>query len=499
MIHPDQFIKDTKLYYIFSKLKRSEHTRLHYYLLNPDIQRRKGAKLLTILTQRAIDGKWKSTTLGDLLAAIQGKRTANQYNSLIKEMSYAKDLLLQCFPVAMGDSTSSLQSVQTLEELFNRNGTKYFEYMLKIASKQVDNPENDAQFASKFSFELLRYQFELQEKGRKPTVNLNGVLQSIDLQFVFQKLKYSCIALNQDRILATQHDYGILSPILKVIENQQEQLTPILQAYASVYYLLTDQNSKAHFLNLKKILQIDSAKLKGNRSSKRIFLEDQTEKSILHKYFENHCIRKINLGDLSFLPELACLYKSQLSDHSIMNGQNSIEPETFKNITVALAENGDLKAASQFVETYSSKLTDSGLQKPVYLFCTGIVYFFQGKFNLAKKTLEEVLECRLDIFLDLDTRSWLLKINAETRNYDQLTIMIQNFRVQIDRKRKILKTRINRYAEFRKFMQEYLSIIECTPEKRVQKLGKLREAMVGKSSRFNCRWLQKKLASDFPG
>lgn len=298
--------------------------------------------------------------------------------------------------------------------------------------------------------EYYYYQYSLQqeeflfanEKNRLEEKNVQEVLDSFDIFYILNKLKYAVTALTHQNIFSTTYQLHLIAPVLQHILNHDLLEYPHIAAYYYSYNALIDSNDTASFFRLKELLLTQAT----------IFeVEDLKQ---LHILAINFCIKHLNMGAEGFVAEIYTLYKSGL-EKAIFIENGYISRFTYKNIVAIGLKSNDYSWVKTFIEGYAIYLN------PKYK--SSYFDYNIAKWHYSQKDYKSAMHIFLtldntDRILIMDSKVTLLKIYYEIQEYDALDALLDSFNVYIKRSKGLSAYLKKSYLNLIHYLQKVIQI-----------------------------------------
>ncbi|MBS1623891.1 MAG: hypothetical protein JST83_07725 [Bacteroidetes bacterium] len=262
--------------------------------------------------------------------------------------------------------------------------------------------------------------------------HLSATMQSLDIYYVIQKLKYYASALHYQKFLNTPSEILHMAVVLEMAALSPLRDVPLIRIYLAIIHTLQEKDGADNFELLRRLL------------SEHVQLFPVTEVEQLYAFAVNYCIRMINQGDLSYVQKILSLYKQQLKD-GLLTHSGSMSPWEFKNIVTIALRAKELKWTMDFIETYTAYIParDRG---NAYTFNTARYAFAAGKYDRVLELLRSVDYD--DVFYQLDAKATLMKTYYELGEYQPLQSLGESFRILLRRKKLISDTQRAVYGNF---------------------------------------------------
>ncbi len=367
-------------------------------------------------------------------------------------------------PIAQKISISNWYRKKGLNSLFqtNINETKA---ILKNTGLEDDQ---FYRFTHQIEFEI--YEHHLTD--RTSELNLQPLNDSLDLSFLIEKLKKTCLLLSHQAVYKVNYQTGLLTPILQHIENQPSVLEkPAVAVYYYCYLLQTQPNEAAHFDTFKRLI------------IEHFAIFNSADIRVLYLLAVNYCIKKHNAGDEKYAFQGLELYKKALKDDFILEN-GVLSRFSYRNIVAWALLEKDYDWTEKFINGYKNNL-ERTYRDSMYSFCLARLEFSRKNYQAALLLLQKA-EYR-DILLGLAAKVILLKIYYETSEYDVLEAHLNSMKAYIIRKR-VLGYHKTNYQNIISYAKKLMLLSANTLE-----INQLREAIEQESILTEKEWFLEQL------
>lgn len=243
----------------------------------------------------------------------------------------------------------------------------------------------------------------------------------LDRFYLVRKLQLCCEIFNVQNVFAHEHQIFLLDEILTHLENRSYDDVPVIVIYFRILMTLRESEKEEHYHILRSLL---------------IQHEDvvtKQEQRDMYKYVLNYCIKKINLGNISWQKELFDIYKVTLQSRILLT-EGVLSHRDFKNIITISLRQRELAWAEEAIPLYLPQL-DAKERDNARMYNTANLLFHKGDFSGALRLLQQVDFS--DIFYDLDARSIVLKTWFELDEEDSFEYHAAAFRTFLKRNKSV--------------------------------------------------------------
>ncbi|MEM1322442.1 MAG: hypothetical protein AAGG75_19420 [Bacteroidota bacterium] len=389
--------------------------------------------------------------------------------------------VIEQFIVQHFTSTQTIdhQLVQ-LRFLRERGLAHHFDLTIKrIRRAQQKRTERGAVFYRQ-QFELAR-EVMLKESRRRlrgSDLNLPQVHQSLDIDYLVNKLEYACHLLAQSK----HHLPLEAAPHLTFLQYLQPALAaghyadiPQVQLYfAALQWLQEEKEPSASF----------TKELKKYRHA----LPADQLKSI-HTLYRNYCVRKYNEGEEKYLHYLYDIYCMSLEEGLLFNNGGLLQ-STMQNMVSIGLKLRKYDWVHQFLQQYRDQIVDTTAPEEVYSFNL-------ARYHFALRQFEEALDCMPteyeDLYYKIEARLLEVKIYYE-QDSELLDHKMQACKVYLHRISNALLPKVQQegFNNFIDFLKQICHPRTFKNEKRIEKL----QAKLAATKVITDReWLAEKLAT----
>ncbi len=381
-------------------------------------------------------------------------------------------------------SSSAWEGFFQLKALEKLGEQENYKALLRKLEK-LQEPETQSELKLQCEFQSHRHHTQLAKSSRPKVPSTLQAHKAIDTEFATQKLRWACLARNQDLVLGTESHQEIhfLSEVINWARGHLSQLPLVAVLYLKFWEVLSEEEDMDRFHDFRKTL------LQGQSR-----IEEQEARKLTQLYI-NHLVRLINRGGKVWQRELAEFYKSGLKERLFhdSSGEVGLNPQHFKNIVFFMAKAGEL----EWLENEASQCL-SELPKPhqerAGLFFRGAFFFFSQDYSASIKALHELVNSPDDIFYLLDGRLLLIKGLYELgKREDDLPGELESFRKYLSRnEQKIPAARISKYEAFHLHVKRLARLDGDLPAQARLKASKMREEL-SEQQGAHLDWVREKL------
>jgi hypothetical protein len=341
------------------------------------------------------------------------------------------------------------QKLQLAEAYRRKNLTKAFFQHIHQAERQLQKEtyRNPDYFRRLLDCQTAKTTYLTQTK-RTEELELQLISDTIDQQFLLQKLRHACTLLTHQRVYQKQYRFGLLQFLLGHIEEEGFLEIPSIALYYYCYQFLSHDRLDDFYRFQRSIF--DHASLFPPEEMRDLYL-----------LAINFCIRKLNAGDESFASSGLDLYRQALKAGLLLeNGR--LSRFTFNNIVAFAMRSNALDWLDEFLEDYESYL------EPRYREST--IRFNQARLAYVRKDYDRsayLLQTTnfKDLVNSLIAKTTLLKIYYEQHEWDVLENQIERFKNFI-RRRELSDYHQQNYRNILRYLQRLTRLLPGDKEEK---------------------------------
>lgn len=471
-------MKDSKLVQLFETLDSPLRAKLRKFLQSPYHNRREDVlRLFEFLLKQGKDGHWDKKKAWTFCYP-----NLSQYHD--GDMRCLMTFLLKCIEAFL--IAEQLQQDNAQQELY-----------LSQAYHALQLPQQAQQHLEKLGIYLdkqptrnsdyLRQYFEIQQAQhyftedlhRDAPRNLQLWADTLEHQFIAEKLKQTCELLAHQTVYKIEYDLGMLPMLIQYVQSKETILLqqPAIALYYYYYQASTVFNTQESEMYFK--LYIDAL-------LQSTYYFPQKELKALYTMALNYAIRKVNVSyNQYYMEQLFMLYKSGL-EHAILLENNQLSRFAYKNIVGVALQLEQYDWVKQFIAHYTTLLPKL-YQKSYESYVQGKLYFAQRNYTKALEHLQYV-EYE-DIFLNLGARVMQLKIYYELGEYMVLDSFLQSFKVFVLRKKRVLGYHYDNFKNIIQLVRRLMNL----PFQSKKKKAKLYNTILQMDTLTEKEWLLKQL------
>lgn len=439
-----------KLIQLLQSLSTKEWKRLTEYVSSPFFNKNKRViKLLGLLKK----GHPSYTNLNKEKLFRQIFTDKPSYNdALLRALMTDLTKLVEDFMVYIHyEQEVYLQKQWLLKELLNRLLFDLFEKKMKTIYKWYDKQNANAPlfFFHQSQLRQLSYEYTTITNHRAVEHDLQKAINHLDHYFLAEKLRYAWIALNRQKVLATEYDLGYFFKDIKQLEQQVDfDKYPIIHIYYGLVLLLQNVDAEAQFQKLEKLLlQYDT-----------LFSKEELRQ--FYGVLINYCNWQFINGEQAYVYKALALFKIMLQKGMLYRGNNvDISPHNFMNMVTVGLKAKDFEWVKQFIKEQQQYLQEK-YRKVVPVHSLAAWHFAQKNYAAMLDELRTIQFSDFE-FIDytyyLDYRVLLSKTYYELKEWDLLLSNMEAFRIYLRNNKSFTANKKKAYNNFINILKKMIN------------------------------------------
>lgn len=333
----------------------------------------------------------------------------------------------------------------------SRQLDRAFRLTIEAARKQqINAPYRNSSFLrEQLLLEQEQYYYLVGQKWSKE-LNLQETADALDLSYIADKLRISCLMLSHQGYRTVSYDMGNLASVMTYVEMKGLLKEPAVAVYYYGYKALTEPENESHFNELEGVIFE-----KGH-------LFPLVEVRELYLLAINYCISRINAGFEPYLRKAFQFYKAGF-EKEILLENGLITKISFGNAVANALRIKEFDWAENFIQKFQVNLEEKHRQSMVH-FNLARLYFEKGDYGKAQQLLSKFEYD--DMVLNLVAKTMLLKIYYEEEEYNAFESLLESMRAYLKRKEAISPSHRMVYKNLLSMMRK---LIHLNPYSKTQK------------------------------
>ncbi len=402
------------LFEIVADFEQKEYKYIQNWLQSPIHNKRQDvSKLFDLLIKPAN----KNVTKENLYRFIYPKTDYD--DARMRQVMFFLQKELENYLIYQAVKEDKLFSVRTLAHVYQKKKlAKPFVKTMKKANRVLKQYAYRNRHHLRYEHLLLEEEYEFTSaRGRFQELNLQSLSDTLERNFLAEKLRHACMMLSHARVFKKDYEMGMLAVALDYVEQRDWLDHPAISLYYYSYRALTEPDRQWFDWLLKDMSKWQS-----------VLPNDEAREILLLAI--NFCIGKINEGDKTYYQQVLPLYRKGVEDGTLlMNGL--ISRYTFINIVSAALHEKDYLWTEKLLKEYSHLLEERFRQSTVNLSYISL-YYARKKYEQAMPLINETVFD--DILMGLFAKSFMAKIYFELEEDTVLESFIDSFLAYLRRK-----------------------------------------------------------------
>lgn len=412
-------MEKSRLITIFNTFSKKEIRDLRKWLLSPAHNQREDVLALFEYLAKNNDGNAFALSKESVFAAIFSGETFD--DARLRQAMYFLLKAIEEFLIYHELRNDDVRSLTALARVYRkRKLEKLFQPAIndaKAANSQYPF-RNENYLRNNFLLQLEELAY-VEAQRRTVKMNLQEVADALEITFLADKLRYSCMMLAHQAVYKTDYDMGVLDQVLTYIETKHLLDIPAIAIYYYGYKANTDRLDISHFQNLK------------NQVLKNGKLFPSSELRDIYLMTINYLINRMNAGDASITGELFEFYKQGLEQHVLFEN-DTLSRFTFRNIASLGLKQGEFGWVEDFINKYQKYLEERHRDS--------IVHFSKANLAFEKRdyvtAMQQLIQVEYDdILMNLNAKRMLIKMFYEEEETDALDSLLDSLRTYMQRKK----------------------------------------------------------------
>ena len=474
-----------QLIQIIKSFDRREMSRFREFVQSPYHNKHKDVQALVTYLSDCFpvfnDENCNRKILENLL--FSKKKSSNQLSPVF---TYTLRLLEQFLIIEQLREEEGAASMYLLRRLRERKLDRY--YQKKLHKREIDlqqHPYRDGQFylqSYRFASESDFYYIELSQQASDDF--LQAKQDYLEYFFLCEKLKDACEMKLRSRILQVNYKAGLLPDLLPKIEKNLEaysKVPPIL-LYYQLFQVLNSGEQKHYFAVLPLL-----------KDYQQLF--PKSERQIIYNYLLNFCIAQINAGHPEFLRHSFELYREQLDQQLLEDGEGNLYEWHFKNIVTVGIRLQEMDWTKQFIEASKNKLRPT-IAENAYAYSLAAYYYAIQEYEAVLPLLMKVEFT--NIRYNLDAKALLLRTYYDLDEYEAFLSLFDAFRQYVKRNKQVTDIQQRGYSNLFRLAKRAFVLKNrkefSKKEEHASAVGQLQKQLDNTSPVYNLGWLKEKVA-----
>lgn len=304
-------------------------------------------------------------------------------------------------------------------------------------------------------------------------LNLQSVSDKLDVTFVADKLRQSCLMLAHQSVYKKEdYETGILKQVLEFVQTKDFLDYPAIAIYYYTYLTQTEKENESHFQNLKREI------------SEHGHLFPFYELRDIYILATNYCIGRLNAGLRNYARESFELFRQGL-EQKILLDEGRLSRYTFINVVTIGNMLEEYDWIERFIYEYKDYLEEK-YRDDIFHYSLARLHFEKGEYEEAIQLFNHMEYD--DILMNLNAKMMLFKMLYEQGDLDVVESLLESIRNYLVRKKVIGYHRDN-YKNIVRLTQKLLKVNPFSTAQR----KKLQQEIETAQPLAERKWLLKQL------
>jgi hypothetical protein len=313
---------------------------------------------------------------------------------------------------------------------------------------------NELYYRTNYLLQQEQY-LALSEQKRLAELNLQEMTDALDIAYLVDKLRQSCIMLSHKQVYNVDYDFELTDFAISYIEGRPELLAlPAISIYYHTYKTIGQEDGQEKNFKALKRTMFEHGHLFTNAEIRDIYL-----------LAINYCIQQLNAGRRDYIKESFDLYRKGLEERILIEN-NILSRWTFRNVVAAGLYLKKYDWVYAFIQDYQ-RFLEKRHRESMVDFNLAKLYFEKGDYAKARPLLMQFDFD--DILMTLNAKTMLLKMYYEEEEFDVLESLLESMRNYVQRK-KVIGYHKSNYRNIIRYTRRLLRVNPYDREAK-QKLG----------------------------
>ncbi|MDX1942920.1 MAG: hypothetical protein SFU99_20320 [Saprospiraceae bacterium] len=331
---------------------------------------------------------------------------------------------------------------------------------------------NEAYLRNEYLLQQEKYMFHEGKEHTTKRMNLQEVSDALDMTFIAEKLRQSCLMLAHQAVYRADYQMRFLKELIEYVHNSDLMQVPSIAIYYYSYRMLSERDNPMYFEELKKQIEQNG----------HLFPNSETQ--VIYVAAINYCIGRLNLGEEKYFREAFELYRRGLEE-KILIQNDTIDPYTFTNVSAISLKLKEFKWLDHFIHNFKDYL-EAQHRENFFQFNLARLRYEQKDYDAAMRLLAQTDFD--DILINLNAKVMLFKMYYELEEIDAMESLLVSMRAYLQRKKIMGYGRSN----YQNFIRYSAKLLRVSPYNSAQK-DKLRQQISSADRVAERDWLLKQL------
>lgn len=369
-------MQNSKLIEILRTLETKELTRFKEYVHSPFFNKHKVvSKLCNYILSFAPKFDHYKLSKEAIFKHLFPKETYN--STTIYTYTSNLLLLLTDYLATLRFEENQLQvKLYALQALRSRGLAKQFNATAKQYSSLLEKTIKDRDYHY-YQAELYS-EYDRINPVRNQDQNIQLKDTELEIVFLIDKMQIACDMINRNSIIGSNYKTSGIDLVLEWLESDKGYYLefPEVRINYTIYKLIkTDK--KEYYDDLRMFL------------ADKTHLYPKSKIKLIYDYLINHCIKKMNTGDLDYFREFFELHRFLLEEEVLLLEDGTLDEWDYKNIVTAGARLKEFDWVEKFIYDYKDFVKLSAREN-VFNYNLAYYYFSNNNYTKTLQLLHQV-------------------------------------------------------------------------------------------------------------
>jgi len=369
-------LKNSKLISLLNCFSSRDWSKFSDFVNSPFFNKRKD---LIVLTEylKGLAPEFTETNL-EKTAVFKAIYSDQQFDE--RQLGYVMNYMMGLVEKYLGwkkladnENFLEIQTLNTLSE-FQKEG--HFQHVYKRVKKNLSKkaPNSVTHFYNQFLLSDIASEEFSNRKIRKFNDHLQDTVDRLDEYYFLNKLKYTCIMMDWQYLIADQYEINFIEEIKKYLEGKI--LPPEIKIYLQIVHMLTSDKPESYFNELVHLMK------------KHFHLFSKNEMKEIYQNAVNFCARKIRAGEEIYLSKTLNLYVDGI-EVGVFLENGTLSPWTYTNVSKLALRLQRYEWIKEFI-FQNKDLMHPDFRENTFAYNLSELYFYTNQYDKALEQLTQV-------------------------------------------------------------------------------------------------------------
>lgn len=254
-------------------------------------------------------------------------------------------------------------------------------------------------------------------------LRMQEVSDNLEISFLINKLKIASVLVSNESVYKTKYDYGLLSPLLTYIEDNNLLKIKAIAIYYYCFKSITNPDQEEYYFTFRDTIF----------KYKDVLIHHEMRNNFLIAI--NYCATKANQSKVAFRGEVFELYRQGIENKVLFSDEGTLTNSTFRNTVNIGTIVKEFDWIKSFIKNYQKYLPEEQKEETV-TFSLGKYHFEKGEYDKARDYLMYINPSSVN--LNLMIKSMLIRIYYSEDEFQLLDALLESMKVYINRKKTLV-------------------------------------------------------------